>query len=1042
MIGFYLTTNGSYNPEQIEDVSNSFVMDDLHKSLKVMGEYVFEFQKLSAAYKGDLPSGLDPSNFALSLKAARDLYGEIQQAGVSEEHVIELINTALADSSLNTKVSALQIIQTLDSSVDALETAIGLINSSVNTLETNIGYVNTSIGTINSSVNGLETWQTVVNTSVADINSSISTIKTDYIPNASMGVNSGVATLDAEGHVPSSQLPSYVDDVIEGYLYEGVFYEDAQHETPITGQGGKIYVDLTTNTSWRWGGSAYTQVSESLALGETQGTAYEGSKGKALKDDFDAHDTSAAIHVSAADRTAWDDAADKKHSHTNKDILDGIVDSSFHAHDNKSVLDGITSTDVTNWNNASDNSHSHSNIDVLDGITDSSFHTHDNKSTLDSITSTDVANWNDASDNSHTHDNKAILDGFVDASVTAWNDAESKAHEHTNSSILNGITDASIAEWMGGNVQADWNATSGDASILNRPNIADAISASTGALVTDGAIKEYVDSTISKAHEHSNKNLLDSIVDASFHTHSNKDILDGLNDTSIANWNDAESKAHEHSNKSVIDGITSDDVTNWIDASNAKHTHSNSGILNGLTDTSISDWNSASADAHSHTNKTLLDGIADSSFHTHTNKDILDGLTDTSISNWNTAYTNNHTHSNADILNGFTDTSIADFIRDTSYGQGSVQDLTTGTDTTPKVWDASVINAYVAQLDANAVRYKGDINAGTGAIVDTQDTLTTIANKKGDVYVVSTAGTLCGVELQVGDSIIFKKNVAKNTAPVATDITFVQGTVKVTNEDATLQWGVLTKVANVEGVDISVGLPSLTANDISTALNYIPGTVSSVAMTVPTGLSISGSPITESGTLAVSLDTGYAIPKDASLDNFQTAYGWGDHSQAGYAQATVVADISAYAVDLSTRANGRIDEVSAYAIDVSTRLSATNTALETLTTRVADVSTYAINVSTYAANVSTNTNTRIANVSTLLNTANASIGTLTTRVANVSTYEIEVSTRLNATNSSVNTKFTAVDSSLQEIFNHWYEFSSSQAAAWRNLYTRNPSLNE
>ncbi len=119
------------------------------------------------------------------------------------------------------------------------------------------------------------------------------------------------------------------------------------------------------------------------------------------------------------------------------------------------------------------------------------------------------------------------------------------------------------------------------------------------------------------------------------------------------------------------------------------------------------------------------------------------------------------------------DSSIPDFIRDTSYGQGTVQDLVTGTDTTPKVWDASVINEFLGILDANAVRYKGDINAGTGAIVGTEETLTTIANKKGDVYVVSTEGALCGVELQVGDSIIFKKNVTKNTAPVASDISFV-----------------------------------------------------------------------------------------------------------------------------------------------------------------------------------------------------------------------------------------------------------------------------
>ena len=65
------------------------------------------------------------------------------------------------------------------------------------------------------------------------------------------------------------------------------------------------------------------------------------------------------------------------------------------------------------------------------------------------------------------------------------------------------------------------------------------------------------------------------------------------------------------------------------------------------------------------------------------------------------------------------------------------------------------------------------------------------------------------------------------------------------------------------------------------------GSVTSVAMTVPTGLSISGSPITTSGTLAVSLQSGYSIPTTSSQSNWDTAYGWGDHSTQGYAVGTI-----------------------------------------------------------------------------------------------------------------------------------------------------------
>lgn len=83
------------------------------------------------------------------------------------------------------------------------------------------------------------------------------------IPSSEKGIANGVATLDGSGLVPSSQLPSYVDDVVEGYLFEGKFYEDEDHTTEITGETGKIYVDLTTGGSYRWSGSTYVEIASS-----------------------------------------------------------------------------------------------------------------------------------------------------------------------------------------------------------------------------------------------------------------------------------------------------------------------------------------------------------------------------------------------------------------------------------------------------------------------------------------------------------------------------------------------------------------------------------------------------------------------------------------------------------------------------------------------------------------------------------------------------------------------------------------------------------
>lgn len=94
------------------------------------------------------------------------------------------------------------------------------------------------------------------------------------VKRSEMGVANGVATLGADGKVPSGQLPSYVDDVLE-------FENKAAFSA--SGESGKIYVAKDTNLTYRWGGTAYVEISASLALGETSSTAYAGDKGKELE---------------------------------------------------------------------------------------------------------------------------------------------------------------------------------------------------------------------------------------------------------------------------------------------------------------------------------------------------------------------------------------------------------------------------------------------------------------------------------------------------------------------------------------------------------------------------------------------------------------------------------------------------------------------------------------------------------------------------------------------------------------------------------------
>lgn len=91
----------------------------------------------------------------------------------------------------------------------------------------------------------------------------------------SKGAPNGLASLNESGIIPSAQLPSYVDDVIEVATFSNL---------PGTGESGKIYIVQDTNLTYRWSGTDYVEISKSLALGETSSTAYPGDKGKATTD--------------------------------------------------------------------------------------------------------------------------------------------------------------------------------------------------------------------------------------------------------------------------------------------------------------------------------------------------------------------------------------------------------------------------------------------------------------------------------------------------------------------------------------------------------------------------------------------------------------------------------------------------------------------------------------------------------------------------------------------------------------------------------------
>lgn len=128
------------------------------------------------------------------------------------------------------------------------------------------------------------------------------TLALDRIPTITDAKIQGMSASKLTGTIPQANLPSYVDDVLE---YNG------QSNFPEEGESGKIYVDTSTNRTYRWGGSSYVEISSSLALGTTSSTAFRGdygntayqhatAKGSAFASGLYKITTNAQGHVTAA----------------------------------------------------------------------------------------------------------------------------------------------------------------------------------------------------------------------------------------------------------------------------------------------------------------------------------------------------------------------------------------------------------------------------------------------------------------------------------------------------------------------------------------------------------------------------------------------------------------------------------------------------------------------------------------------------------------------------------------------------------------------
>ena len=308
----------------------------------------------------------------------------------------------LADEYTNAQIDG--AIQTVTDAVSQLD---GVAVKSVN----NVAPVDGNVALAKSDI-GLGN---VDNTS--DLNKPISTAVQNALDlkanTALIGAANGIAELDSNGFVPAAQLPSYVDDILE-FASMSAF--------PATGETGKIYVALDTNLTYRWGGSEYVEISQSLALGETSGTAYRGDRGKAAYDHSQIisgnphHVTATDVGLGNVNNTA---DADKPISTATQSALDQKMTKSVYDSNGNGVVDNAEKVDGhTVGRDVESDEYTNEQIDEMHGtMLDSTF-----AAMLDMTNTTSIFKAWYAQASKDESNRYALLERFADMMASACGD--------------------------------------------------------------------------------------------------------------------------------------------------------------------------------------------------------------------------------------------------------------------------------------------------------------------------------------------------------------------------------------------------------------------------------------------------------------------------------------------------------------------------------------------------------------------------------------------------------------------------------------------
>ena len=200
----------------------------------------------------------------------------------TDADVVKYDNTASQLNATDVKGAIDELKENLDA-VTGGGTVTGVKGEAEETYRTgkvNITRANIGLGNVDNTSDMDKPVSTAQQAAIED---AIDGLSSTYIPASQKGTPNGVAELDSTGKVPAAQLPSYVDDIIEGTYVNATTFHDTEG-SPVTPESGKLYIDTTTDKEYRWSGTQFSSIRDGIALGETAETAYAGNKGKANAD--------------------------------------------------------------------------------------------------------------------------------------------------------------------------------------------------------------------------------------------------------------------------------------------------------------------------------------------------------------------------------------------------------------------------------------------------------------------------------------------------------------------------------------------------------------------------------------------------------------------------------------------------------------------------------------------------------------------------------------------------------------------------------------